>query len=209
MNKLKDDYDWNVEYPHYHKWQTNDILSKKQQFFLKDFSIDEKKNITANIHINQKFLYEFCLGNNLSSIFEVGFGYGNHLVNLRKILGYNVCLEGCDISVAQYNNSKIFHNIDKYNINFMIGDFIDIRIDKNYELIYSNAVLMHMSTDRAKKAIEKMVKYSDKYILIIDGKLPIDHPEDFCQQFGKVHLYNEFWQLWTENYTVPILITKQ
>jgi len=205
INKLNDDYNWDVEYPSYHLWQTKDILSRGEQFFLKRFEIVNDE-IIANIHINQKFIYEFCLKNNPSSIYEVGFGYGNHLVNIYKVMKDKPRMAGCDRCRDQYINARKFHNINQYGIEFTIGDFTEIDVHEKYEFVYSNAVLMHMSTEKAKQCIEKMCNISTKWVMVLDGKLPISNAEEFCSKFGRVTMFNEFWSIWTENNTVPILI---
>lgn len=198
--KEKDDYEWQSEYPTHHYSQTLEIINKKEDFYINGDSLPQ------NIHENQRLLYQFCIEQKPKTVFEVGFGYGNHLINISKLLKGDVALEGCDISIAQYNNAKTLHDISKYNIKFKIGDFLDLKINKKYNLVYSNAVVMHMSTERAKLSIEKMCQISDKYVLLIDGGLAIDNVVQFCEQFGEVKTYDEFWQTWSYNYTVPILI---
>ena len=208
MNKLNDDYNWILEYPDYHLWQTKDIINQGQQFFLKKYSIHDGK-IEANIHPSQRLIYEFVLKKYPRTVYEIGFGYANHLINIHKILEGKVKLAGCELLQEQYDNAKKFHDIDKYGIDFTIGDFLEIEIKDKYELVYSNTVLMHMSEKRAQLSIEKMCHISSKYILILDGKLPIDNPVEFCRQFGIVKEYEEYWKIWSDNRTVPMLITKE
>ena len=214
--KLKDDYEWQTEYPIIHAEQTKKIedggeanLPPSLYELGNDFKVEDGKLIVKDKKLipNAKLLYETCLKLNPKSIFEVGFGYCNHLVSIKKLLP-NTSINGCDISQAMYDAAKKRQGDLLSNFNLKIEDFLLLNTDERFDMVYSQAVVMHMSTERAKESIKKMCKISNKYVMIIDGAVQIPNLKPFVEQFGKVTYFDEwakkYWP--SPSYSIPPFI---
>jgi len=209
--KLKDDYEWQNQYPNDHAWQTQ-YLEKNLNLCFEIppyFSVDNGKiNIyNGKMHENHILLYETILKINPLNVFEVGFGYGNHLYSLKKLLP-QLNINGCEISYKQkfmaLNRYPLLQNVEQ---NLLLGDFLLLSIPNSvFDIVYSQAVLMHMSTQRAKQAIEKMCNISTKYVMSIDGGLILPDYETFLPQFGKVTYLKDFADKYWDSYVIPPFI---
>ena len=80
-------------------------------------------------------------------------------------------------------------------------------INKKFDIVYSQAVVMHLSTERAKEAIKKMCKISNKYVVVLDGALQIPDLKSFVNQFGKVTYFDEWAKKhWPKSIVPPFII---
>jgi ribosomal protein RSM22 (predicted rRNA methylase) len=211
-NKLYDDFDWQNVYPYAHYNQTVE-LEKDHQFDLpKEHTIIDGKLIYSGKPLvkNAEWLYEKVYELRPSSIFEVGFGYCNHLLSINRMMP-EIKLSGCDISYYQFSNGyrkygeelKILQEKSK----LFIGDFTEISIDEKYDLVYSQAVVMHMSTEKAMRAITKMCSISKKYVICLDGGLIIPNIRNWLETLGKVTYFDDWAdQYWTHNNISPFII---
>ena len=210
--KPQDDFDWQNVYPYAHYNQTQE-LEKEHHFDLPlDHKIDGGKLTYSGKPLvkNAEWLYEKIYELNPSTIFEVGFGYCNHLLSIHRMLP-KIQLSGCDISYYQFANGlrKYGEELRQLQLqsSLFIGDFTEINIDKKYDLVYSQAVVMHMSTEKSMKAIEKMCSISQKYVICLDGGLVIPNIRDWLEQFGKVTYFDEWAnEFWTHNNISPFII---
>ena len=211
--KLQDDYEWQNVYPASHLQQTQQIEQKDELFELPiDVKIVNGKifipNTTKDIHINQKIILEKIIEVLPQSVFEVGFGYGNNLIGIHRLLP-EVELNGCDISWKQhYMALQRYGECKKFQL--IVGDFLELDIpDNSFDFVFSQAVLMHMSTERAMLALEKMVRISKKYVMSTDGGLTIPNIREFICSLGKATFYDEIAEkYWTHNNICPFLIEK-
>jgi len=146
------------------------------------------------------------------TIFEIGFGYANNLLAISKIIP-NAKLYGCDISYLQYVNGSNKYGNQLKNMNLTVSDFLEYKSDIKFDFMFSNAVLMHMATEKAKQCIIKaynMLNDNGKF-LILDGLLLLeDHIKFFRDNFGtNVEFYTEFAEKYWKNANLePILISK-
>lgn len=74
---------------------------------------------------------------------EVGVGGGKHINNLKYLLNKNTNFHGIDISNNQFNYlKKCFPSL---NLSFTEADITTpFKLEKPIDLIFSNAVLMHI-----------------------------------------------------------------
>jgi ubiquinone/menaquinone biosynthesis C-methylase UbiE len=187
--KLQDDFEWQNVYPSAHFQQTQQ-LEQDILFEIPIGSIIENgkvhiSTIGKDIHINHRMIFEKIIEVLPQSVFEIGFGYGNNLVGIHRLLP-QIELSGCDISWKQhYMALQRYEECKKFNL--VVGDFLELDIpDNSFDFVFSQAVLMHMSTERAMRSLEKMVRISKKYIMSTDGGLVIPNIREFLQTLGKV-----------------------
>lgn len=210
--KLKDDYEWQSEYPANHYGQVLEMIKTREYLWeLRNeyFSIEENKlNIKENLHFNLKLLYTLIFNLQPSSIFEVGFGYGNHLFSVNNMLP-NCSINGCDIAQVQHTVlSQLYPHLTNFNL--QIKDFLDIEFDQTYDVVYSQAVVMHMSTERAMKSIQKMYDICNIAVILIDGGLVIPQLFKFLPQFENIYLLYSFQQkYWKDSNVPPIILSKK
>ncbi len=216
--KLEDDYNWygwQTLYPRLHAEQVKRIEEGREPDLPasllelgNDFKVEDGKLIFKDKKLvpSLTLLYEICLKFNPKSIFEVGFGYCNNLVSIKKLLP-NISINGCDIAQAMYDAAKKRYGDLLNNFNLRIGDFLLLDINEKFDLVYSQAVVMHLSTERAKESIKKMCKISNKYVVVFDGALQIPDLKSFVSQFGKVTYFDEWAKKhWPESIVPPFII---
>lgn len=206
--KLKDDYEWQTEYPNYHYWQTNDIVNiQNMDFELSDNSeVVDGKIVNHKLHENQVLLFETILKLQPKSVFEVGCGYCNHLISIKKLLP-DVKIAGCDIGKRQLVAARIrYPQIKDFDI--QCCDFLDYKIKEKFDVVYSNAVLMHMSTEKATKCLEKMLTMANNVVFVLDGKLIIPNLKEILDNTGyKYNMFESFAQEnWTSWVTPPFIV---
>lgn len=212
--KLYDDCDWQNIYPAAHVKQTIEIEDSGSimEVPLGTTIVDGKIILSTTdktIHPNHIYIMEKIAELLPSNIFEVGFGYANNLVNIDRILP-NINKSGCDISWKQHYTALRRYK-ECANFNLVVGDFLELDIPNNsFDFVFSNAVLMHMSTERAMTSLIKMINISKKYVLLLEGGLYIQEKERFISNFPKIILDIDFAdRVWGNTYkNPPILIEK-
>ena len=211
--KYHDDFEWQNQYPAAHAAQTKQI-EEDLLFELPIGSTIENgkvvipKHINGDVHINHRTIFETIIEKSPESVFEVGFGYGNNLVGINRILP-KIKLHGCDISYRQHYEAKQRYG-ECNSFDLVVSDFLELDIpDNSFDFVFSQAVIMHMSTERAMKSLEKMVRISKKWIMSTDGGLKIPNIRDFIQSFGKVTFLDDIaTKYWTHYFIPPFIIEK-
>ncbi len=121
---------------------------------------DEKKNVLAYIEMSEGYVGEYIVNllreylPNGSSLLELGMGPGHDLDLLRKY--YRAI--GSD-------NSEHFLNyyLEKDpHADLLLLDAITLNVENRFDCIYSNKVLIHLTTDELKKSIERQSKLINK-----------------------------------------------
>ena len=169
-NKLisRDDFTWK----RYHKNYYDQIKRNEKDYTLKlsdDFEIVNGKlkfNCNPLLNKNHELLYQIIHDLNPVSIFEVGCGNGDHMYNILKIMLY-VDIGGCDL----LSNQLKFLN--ERNPELKDKTFV-LDITKNpvfsHELVYTQAVLMHIQKDnRHLDALRNLFRSSGKYIVLMEN----------------------------------------
>lgn len=169
--KEKDEYIWKDYTPEY-KAQLEEIKRDDcQDFFITSFDVnfnDRELLFKDNLHPNWKQLYHAAFKLNPSSIFECGCGAGYHLKNLSTILPLS-SVSGCDLLESQLNFAKGFSDLGD-NIKTEVLDLtLPIGPDRQYEFVYSQAVVMHLSTENAIAFLTNMKALSKKYVFLVEG----------------------------------------
>ena len=171
--KKNDEYVWENYTKEYENQLKELKKNVKQDFFITEF---EDKNgeieFKDNLHFNWKAIYSIAYKLKPTTIFECGFGAAYHLKNLNTILP-NSKLYGCDLLKTQLDFGKKFSKLSKEIIeNLMIMDFSreELEFDiKKCDFVFSQAVVMHLSTEKAKRFLRNMGKISSKYICMVEG----------------------------------------
>ena len=206
--KHYDDFEWQQQYPQAYKEQTEDLENEELLRLPEDAKIvDGKLQYSGEKRLvkNLEFLYETMYDLNPSSAFEVGFGYCNHLINLHKVLP-DMKLGGCDISSMQMDGAHGRYGLELANFELYISDFLNLNITDKFECVYSQAVVMHMSTQKSMDSIERMCEISSKYVFCIDGGLVIPNIRNWLERFSKVTYFDDWASFWTHNNISPFII---
>ena len=169
-NKIfdRDDFNWEK----YHQCYENEIkeCAKVNTLRLKknDLRVDENRlefYCRPSLHNNAEFLYRIIHDLNPESISEVGCGGGDHMYNLKRLMPYKL-IAGYDLLEKQLDflkernpglSGNVFvHDITKGTIPYA-------------ELIYTQAVIMHIQKgDRHLDALKNMID-SSKYVVLMEN----------------------------------------
>lgn len=113
----------------------------------------------------------------IKRILEVGCNGGHNLAALDIIGDYD--LHGIDpfeYALNQATCKAKLTKADAFNIPYP---------DSYFDLVFTCAVLMHITTKNLKKAIQEICRVSSRYILVIEYAFHVDKDE----------YYDEFWEL--------------
>lgn len=172
--KTYDCFDWeNYTQSHYEKEMLMLIQQHNLDLIIKNFLNNENEiEFRDNLHPNWKELYHRVNKLDVKSVYECGCGCAHHLINIFKIKN-NIEIGGCDYSQNQINLGKKYFDLDKYEFSKKLK-VIDLTkelesVDETYEFVFTQAVVMHLSHDRAIKFLSNMGKLSNKYIFLIEN----------------------------------------
>jgi len=171
--KTTDDFNWDTYTTEYERQITRELeIEDKLDFIIKDFTTDlDNIYFEDNLHSNWKELYYHVFKLKPSSVFECGCGCAHHLINISKILPH-ADISGCDYSQSQIDLGYKHYNLDKYEFNkkLFVQDLTkSIDTTKKYEFVYTQAVMLHLSYERAKLFLANMARLSSKYIFFIEN----------------------------------------
>ena len=125
------------------------------------------------LHAQHKILYETILGLNPIDLHEVGCGWGDHLANL-LLLDRDITTYGSDISQKQIDVTLERHPwADVWQHDITIGPV------EKVELVYTSAVLLHLSDDNLKKAVLNITISARRYILMEENFFRRDYIKIF------------------------------
>lgn len=174
MQKLNDEYNW-PEYTKEYSEQIKTIAEKENDLFITEYEIVAGEiQLKDKLHNNWKEVYSTAYRLKPKSIYECGCGMGMHLRNLKAILPEDTRIGACELLPSQVElgikeyglHGSIFSNIDYVDFT----DTIDVaRFVPRSEFVFSQAVVMHLSTDRAKRFLHNMGIVSTKWILLVEG----------------------------------------
>lgn len=197
----KDDFEWS-EYNKAYTRQVSEV-EKENTLILPEgrYSIVEGKIILdpslLPLNPNSKLLYETIYGLKPQSLFEVGFGGGDHLSNIKKLLP-EAEINGCDLLEDQMRFLYSRHPELKTSANLLIHDITASPPAINVDLVYTQAVIMHIQKDnRHLNAIRNIFRISKKYVVLMenwnnhnffDDILKISREQGF--PWKKVYLYS-------------------
>jgi len=171
--KNRDDFEW----PEYSKKYSEQIskIEKENTLILPEgkYSIVEKKIVLdpslLPLHPNHKLLYETIYDLKPSSLLEVGCGCGDHLANIQKILP-ETKINGSDLLDDQIKFLLSRHPGLKTKANLFVQDITISPPDIKVDLVYTQAVLMHIHrNNRHLSALKNMFYASKKYLVLIEN----------------------------------------
>ena len=151
--KEKDDNIWS-DYTKEYMRQIIENYRDGKGLFLDDIGMMDKYVIG---------IYDVIEELNPKSILECGCGGCYNIKNLRTILP-EAEVHGFDVSEEQLSFGMWFCDIGWDGLSIM--DITKDYPDRTYELVFTNAVIMHLSTDNAIKALKNMKRMTSKYILL-------------------------------------------
>jgi hypothetical protein len=169
----KDDFEWS-EYNKEYSKQISEV-EKQNTLILPDrkYSIVKGKIILdpslLPLHPNHKLLYETIYDLKPGSLLEVGFGCGDHLSNIQKILPETE-INGCDLLESQMRFLLARHPKLKTNTNLFVHDITISPPNIKVNLVYTQAVIMHIQRNNHHlDALRNMFHASKKYIVLIEN----------------------------------------
>lgn len=178
--KPDDEYDWTL-YPGEYAKQLEEIKANDgQEFFITDFegsisasdinNNEQKIVFKNNLHNNWKEVYHQAFRLNVKSVFEVGVGGGYQIRNIKKILP-DAEVYACDITQGQIEKARAFSELsDEQMENIKLLDFTTFfPVHRQYEFVFSHAVVMHQGTANAVAMLRNMARISSKYIMLVEG----------------------------------------
>lgn len=173
--KTQDCFNWENYTETFYEKEMSMLTDKDNLSFLIS-NLSKKNNeiiFNDNLHNNWKELYHQVDKLKVKSVYECGCGNTHHLINISKI-DNTIDIGGCDYSQKQIDLGKKYFNLEKYEFekNLKVIDLTKELedIDKTYEFVFTQAVVMHLSYDRAKKFLYNMKKISNKYIFLIENQ---------------------------------------
>jgi len=190
------------------------ILSKQSNFWLSKSHLYSKKKSNSffkwKIFYGCPFFKKILKKTNPKTIMEIGTNIGINLHYIRKI-DYQKKIKIDAIEV----NKKICDQLKKnkkLKINCVINeDILNYSGNKKYDLVFTKGLLIHIDPKNLNKVINKIIKMSKKYILIIEyfshkptsiknyrGKKDLLFKRDFGKLFLKKNLkcidYGFLWK---------------
>lgn len=172
--KTYDCFDWeNYTQSHYEREMLMLIQQNNLDLIINNFLHKENEiEFKDNLHPNWIELYHQVHKLDVKSVYECGCGCAHHLINIFKI-NNNIEIGGCDYSQTQINLGEKYFELDKFEFakNLKVIDLTKEleSVDKTYEFVFTQAVVMHLSHDRAQKFLSNMGKLSNKYIFLIEN----------------------------------------
>ena len=122
-----------------------------------------------DLHPNAKELYNTVYKLHPESVMEVGCGGCYHLKNIHLLVP-EIRLYGIDITMSQIDFGRWFSDLpQEVGDNLIMMDATENVPEDRYEFVFTQAVVMHQSTDNAIKIMKNMKDMSTKYIFMIEN----------------------------------------
>lgn len=171
LNKFEDEYVWKNYTPEY----ADQLIGMKNKegfdFFVKKWHEENGKIIFEdNLVDNWKELYNTINRLNPASVFEFGCGACYHLRNTMTICPH-IEVSGADYLESQIQFGRTFFSDNlEFPENVRQADLTeDVSAFGKHEFVFSQAVVMHLNSEKAIKMMRNMGKVSTRWILLIEG----------------------------------------
>jgi trans-aconitate methyltransferase len=171
LDKQNDEYVWEKYTPEYSGQLKEMVQNDKFDFFVRNYEIVDRIPVFHdNLVANWKELYSLIYTKNPKSVFEFGCGACYHLRNLMTLCP-KTKVSGADYLQSQIDFGKEFIPNDlefpkNVSVRDLTGDVSDL---PKVELVYSQAVVMHLNSEKAVKMMRNMGEVSTKYIIMVEG----------------------------------------
>ena len=169
---LMDDFDWSSYNELEYSKQVYD-LEKSYTFVLPDggYHIESGKIILKDgllpLNENHEALYEAIIKLKPESVLEVGFGGGDHLVNINKLIPF-LKLYGVDLLEKQLEFLKKRHPKLTQKARLIIRDISLSPVKEvKADLVYTQAVIMHIQRHKSYLSALKNIFYSSKKYIVL------------------------------------------
>lgn len=186
-NKKNDDFNWETYFIEYGQQieaeKNHKHIIEKDQYHFDGTTLRNTQRL--GVHPNWRLLYETILQLNPKTVLECGCGFGDSVANI-KVLKPDIHIVGKDIGEGQLYKAKKRHpEIDTYQHQDMTATLPDDH--EVYDLVYTQAVLMHMNTNENwKDAMLNVFKYSTKYVLMMENWTKHDFLDDAKEIVAKL-----------------------
>jgi hypothetical protein len=179
--KERDDFlDWEAASIYYE--HNMNAVERTNTMFLQcgdEFSIDENFIISmsgcAPIHSNWRSLYQVLLHLRPNSIFEVGFGFGNNLHNMKMFLP-ELRVGGIDVACRQFEIAK--HRVPSLTEFLTVHDGrspLPTKLHNSHDIAFTRGVITFICNHM--DAIHNMFQVANKYVVLLENW----SAHDFCQ----------------------------
>lgn len=171
----RDDFDWSRYTTHYAAELANGVEPyhtarlEHIAWTLEGGEVRLPKD-ARQLHPAHHLIYDTVLRLRPSSVFEVGYGAGDHLANL-KVLLPTIRVGGADISEAQRSLALTRNPRQLSGATLLLRDLTRTDAVRGLrdaaELVFTNAVVMHIrGRDRYLTFLKNMLTISRRYILL-------------------------------------------
>jgi pseudaminic acid biosynthesis-associated methylase len=172
----------------------NKYITDQENFWAGNFgdeyiSRNKSQNLlSSNIALFSKILDSI---NNIQSALELGANIGMNLKAL-QVLNMNINLSGVEINENAYNKLSQLENIEAFH-----QSILSFKTDKQWDLVFTKGVLIHISPDSLDDAYETLYETSNKWICLIEyyNPTPIEinyrghsdklYKRDFCSEIRR------------------------
>ena len=192
MFKEYDDYAWSDYTPTYadthEKWKGGEHYLRDGDFEIKPDGITFKVPICDNI---KQVIHQILINrSNVRSVYECGCGAGWNSANILKVFPY-LDVNGSDINPDQfvfgrkhfaehgYTDLPGFH--DRLSVVDFSSPEAPERVGMKHDLVFCQAVTMHLRDDRAVQFIQNMAALSNRYVMLCENGAWQDYPTLFQQ----------------------------
>jgi hypothetical protein len=171
----EDEYNWD-DYTRQYSHQVKEMEAAPHQgsdFLVTNFERKDGKLVFGdNLHGNWMSVYSQIDELKPQSVFECGCGGMYHLKNIRTLFP-DVAVGACDLL-----QSQISFGAEKFEIgedllkNVAVRDMsIPGAVEdlEQHEFVYSHAVIMHVSQEKAVEFVRNMLEMSSKYVYMVEG----------------------------------------
>ena len=174
--KVLSDFNWTNYTSFDYEPQITSLELDGYELLLSDIQIENFKSTDediSDVHAPHILLYKTCLGLSPKSIFEVGAGAGYHLINLSRLMTEAEVL-GIDLLTTQVAlGLRLFPEYKALLNDISFGDFTDkatlLKYRNNPEVVFTQAVTMHLPYRKAKQMVINMIQFSSSYVILVEN----------------------------------------
>lgn len=187
--KFLDDFDWNNYTSRDYGPQLEEM--RKVNNVLLPSNLEFIENL-ANFRLNPQIeqLYRRVMELSPKDLLEVGSGAGSNLINLQLLLP-TARVAGVELLSSQVDLGKEIFGVRFPQKEIVVADFIkeDVKYLGDYEMVFTNAVAMHLTSRKVKALILKMLSHSRQYVLLHENLM---HSHNFLEILLDLNEYAEF-----------------
>ena len=177
--KIVDDFPWQSYTSDDYKNQYLEIATNFNLLVEEDESLDTHEKLEqSNIMFGVKELYRNLVSIEANSILEIGAGSGVNLINLSRLLP-EVEIFGIELLASQVALGRETFGENFPETKIIVDNFLEMNVtpDQQFDVVFTNAVIMHLSKKSALKMLELMISKARKFVLLHEN-LDLSHEFD-------------------------------